>query len=101
MTYYIIYILTVIGMGYVLTLSDIAKPFRMRMSKINEEVYLQPFSWIFDKIDGVVNCIYCASFWIGMVVFYLMYGQVNRFLVLYAFSAMGAVYIIKTLFNKN
>lgn len=99
--YYAFYLLTVIGIGYVLTESDLMKPFRMAVSTLNQKKIIQPFKWVIDKFHGVVNCIYCSSFWIGLVVYYLVYEDISKYMVLFAFSAMGTIYVVKNILNKN
>jgi hypothetical protein len=102
MMHYLLYLLTVIGVGYFITQSSLVKPIRMKISKINAiEDKLLPFNWFVDKLDGVINCIYCASFWIGLVVYFVMFLELNKWTVFYAFSAMGAIYVIKNLFSND
>jgi hypothetical protein len=100
MTNYLIYLLTVLGIGYFITESSLVKSTREYVSKLNNKDLRQPFKWILDKFNGVINCIYCASFWIGIVVFYIMYWKLDKWTILYAFSCMGAIYVIKNIFNK-
>jgi hypothetical protein len=95
------YILTVIGLGYFLTLSDLMKPYRVFVSSVKQKEMMTPIKFLWDKFDGVVNCIYCASFWIGIVVYYAMFRHFSIHTVFYAFSAMGSIYVIKNLFHTN
>jgi hypothetical protein len=98
---YLFYLLTVIGIGYFLTTSDLAKPFREWVAKINEKkVKFKPLNFIWDKFDGVVSCIYCASFWIGIAVFFIINKQFNIDTIFNAFSVMGFIYVAKTISNK-
>ncbi len=98
---YLFYLLTVIGIGYFVTISDLAKPFRDWVAKINErKVKFKPLNFIWDKFYGVVSCIYCASFWIGIVVFFAMNKQLNMNTIFNAFSVMGFIYVAKTISNK-
>ena len=95
------YILTVIGAGYVLTQSDIAKPLRMKVSKARDNIKNKPVKWLVDKLDGIVNCIYCASFWIGMALYSLIYQEISFNLIFQPLIVMGFLYVIKTAFTKN
>lgn len=97
---YLFYILTVIGIGYFVTQSDLLKPFRMAVSKLNRDLVF-PSSWLVNKFDGVINCIYCASFWIGVIVYQVVYLEISVYSVLYPFSAMGSIYVVKNLFSKD
>lgn len=99
MTEYIYYLLSTIGIGYVLTLSDLMKPLRMKVSEINEKD-LGLLNLLWDKLDGVVNCIYCASFWIGIIVYLLINKDFSIHTILYAFSVLGTIYTIKNIFTK-
>ena len=99
---YLVYLLTVIGIGYFVTQSDLIKPIRERVTTINViNKKFAPVNWLWDKFDGVINCIYCASFWIGLATYFVMYESFNRWTIFYAFSAMGSIYVIKNIFNKN
>ena len=98
MTSFIYYILTVIGIGYFITSSDLMKPFRMAVSKLNKDLDL-PFKWIVDKFDGVINCIYCCSFWLGIGVYYGMFIPESSY-IFYPFSVMCTIYVIKNIFPK-
>lgn len=97
MAYYIYYLLTVIGIGYLITQSDLVQPLRIRFS-ILAKAYN---NWFMRKLDGVINCIYCCSFWIGLPVYVLMYEDISFNVVFSAFSVMGLLYIIHNLFNKK
>jgi len=97
MTIYIYYLLTVIGIGYFVIQSDLMKKFRMNIT-IATEAY--PW-WFMEKIDGVVNCIYCASFWIGLIVAIIIYEEATIHTIFSAFSCMGILYVIHNLFNKK
>jgi hypothetical protein len=99
---FIYYILTVIGIGYVLTGSDLLQSFRDRVSVINAiQKKFKPVNWLWDKFDGVVHCIYCASFWIGVGVYFLMdYECAYLHAIFSAFSVLGTIYIVKNLFPK-
>ena len=78
---YLFYILTVIGIGYFVSMSDLAKPFREWVAKINStEKKYKMYEWIWDKLEGVTSCIYCASFWIGISVYYIMYDIIVSYL---------------------
>ena len=98
---YLFYLLTVIGIGYFVSMSDLAKPFREWVANINEtKVKFKPLNWLWDKLEGVTSCIYCASFWIGIAVYFMMYKQFDVTTVFSAFSVMGFIYIVKTISNK-
>jgi len=101
MTYYIYYLLSVIGIGYFITQSELFKPVRVKITLMNNSTKTKVFSWLLNKLDGVLNCIYCASFWIGIGVSALQYKTLNVDTVLSAFSCMGIIYVIHNLFNKN
>jgi hypothetical protein len=94
---YLQYVLAVIGIGYFITQSSLMKSTREYITKLNERKKW----WGTEKLDGVVNCIYCASFWIGLFVYYVSYGNLSIEMVLYAFSCMGSIYVINNIFNKN
>ena len=99
---YVVYIFTVIGIGYFITESSLAKPFRMKVTKINDINHrFKPVSWLFDKFDGVVNCIYCCSFWVGLGVYILMFEEISILTVLTAFSCMGVIYVVKNIHPKQ
>ena len=98
--YYTQYLLTVVGLAYFLTLSDLMKPIRMRFSVLNMKK-IKGISWLTDKIDGVINCIYCASFWLGIVAYYLLYNDISKYTVLFPFSVMGLIYIVKNINPKQ
>jgi hypothetical protein len=93
---YIKFILTVIGIGYFITESSLAKPFREATTKLK----IKHQNWITDKIQGVFSCIYCASFWIAIAVYLVTKSTINIETVLYAFSCMGSIYVIKN-FSAN
>ena len=93
---YLKFLLTVIGIGYFITESTLAKPFREATTKLDIKLKW----WITNKIQGVFSCIYCASFWIGIIVYYAMNLEINLNTILYAFSCMGSIYVIKNLFTK-
>lgn len=97
MTTYIYYLLTVIGIGYFITQSDLVKPLRMRFS------VLADFNknWFIQKLEGVFNCIYCFSFWNGLIVYILIYEDVSIHTVFSSFSVMGLLYVIHNLLNKK
>ncbi len=92
--------MTVIGIGYFVTLSDLMKPFRMAVSEFNQDLEF-PFKWIVDKFDGVVNCIYCCSFWVGLGVYVGIYEVLNIHTVFSAFSVLGVIYVVKNIFPKH
>ena len=100
MTQYVYYILTVIGISWFITESSLATPFRMFVSKINNKKYLL-IKWFVDKFDGVLNCVYCCSFWVGLVVYVLIYRDFSYYMVLNAFSVLGVIYIVKNIFDKH
>ena len=97
---YLMYILTVVGIGYFITLSELFKPIRVGVSALNEK-NIKFIGWFIDKIDGVLNCIYCASFWIGIIVSFLLYEEFDMYTVFYGFSCMGFIYVVKNLFPKK
>lgn len=93
---YIKFLLTVIGIGYFITESTLAKPFREATTKLNIKLKW----WITDKIQGVFSCIYCSSFWIGIIIYYITQNKIEIDTILYAFSSMGSVYVLKNIFIK-
>lgn len=97
MTELIFFLLTVTGVGYLLTEASIFKPFRMFVSNLHSKKMFQPLGWILEKFDGVVNCIYCSSFWIGIIVYNIMIWKLSWWSIFYAFAAMGFIHVIKTL----
>ena len=101
MVHYLTYLFTVIGIGYFITESSLVKPIRERITTVNQIVKNKRIGLLFDKFDGVMNCIYCASFWIGIAVYYTMYLDFSKWTILYAFSCMGVIYIIKNIQTKN
>lgn len=97
--HYLQYLLAVIGIGYFITLSDLCKPLRMKVSALNKKE-IKGLKFFIDKLDGVVNCIYCASFWIGIGVYYLTYNEISRYTIFFSFSCMGLIYVVKNIFSK-
>lgn len=101
MTEYLYYILAVIGIAYVITESSLFKPFRKAIAKFNTDLVL-PFKWFVDKFDGVIHCIYCASFWVAIGIYFIMYNESEIVhSILSGFSVLGAIYIVKNLFPKQ
>jgi len=102
MVMYFYYLLTVIGVGYFITQSTLMKPIRMKVSLINQlDIRLKLFRWFINKLDGVMNCIYCASFWIGILVYVLIYRHIDIYGVMNAFSCMGLLYVIHNINYNN
>ncbi len=97
MTEYLFYILTVIGISYFVTQATLTKPIREALSTL----HVKKKWWITDKISGVVNCIYCSSFWIGIAVYYSIHLDTSINTILHAFSCMGAIYVVKNIFSKD
>jgi len=95
---YVYYLLSVIGIGYFITGSDLAEPFREWIKEV--QVKGKILLWIVEKLYGVISCIYCCSFWLGLGVYGLGYldNQIID-LVLSAFSVMGLIWIVKNI-NK-
>ncbi len=101
MTEYLYYILTVIGIGWFITESSLVKPFREGVSKLLTDL-VNPTKWVVDKFDGVINCIYCCSFWAAIGVYFLSYSESEIVhCILSAFSVLGAIYIVKNMFSKH
>jgi len=100
MVEYLYYILTVIGIGWFITESSLLKTFRENISKLSTK-YKYPLKWILDKFEGVVNCIYCCSFWVGIGIYFIMYLDYEIISsILSAFSVLGTIYIIKNVLSK-
>jgi len=93
---YLKFILTVIGIGYFITESTLAKPFREATTRLK----IKHENWITDKVQGVFSCIYCASFWIGIILYLIIHSTLNTETALYAFSCMCAIYVIKNFSAK-
>jgi len=76
---YIYYILSVIGLGWFISESSLLKSFRMKVSvfKTKAEKEKYTLKWFIDKFDGVINCIYCCSFWVGIGVYFLIEIKYN------------------------
>jgi hypothetical protein len=99
MTEYLQYILSVIGAGWFITSSELLKPFREYISSIITPK-IKSLKWLLNKVDGVVNCIYCCSFWIAIFGYYLV--QFNNDIthcIINAFSILGFIYVVKNI-NK-
>lgn len=99
---YIHYLLAVIGIGYFITGSDLAQPFREWVTTVNQiQKKFKPVNWIWDKFDGVLDCIYCCSFWVGIGVCFLVQVDCKYVdILLNAFSVLGLIYIVKNIFPK-
>jgi hypothetical protein len=94
------YILTVIGISYVITESGLVEPFREAVIKFNEDLVF-PFGWFVNKFEGIITCIYCCSFWIGIIVCLLIKLGITEIDILFnAFSVLGTIYIVKNIFSK-
>ena len=101
MTTYVYYLLSVIGIGYLITQSELFKSFRVRITLLKELRKGRGFEWSTNKLDGVVNCIFCASFWIGLAVYPIMFEFTITGAVFSAFSCMGTLYVIHNVFSKK
>jgi len=98
---YLFYLLTVIGIGYFVSMSDLVKPIREWIARVNstDKKYIM-YRWLWDKLEGVSSCIYCASFWIGILVYFMMHKQLDITAMFNAFSVMGFIYLAKTISNR-
>ena len=98
---YLYYILSTIGIGWFITESDLMKPIRMSVSTLNNKLEY-PFKIVVDKLNGILNCIYCVSFWIAIGVYFIHYIDSELLhCVLSAFSVLGVIYIVKNILAKQ
>lgn len=99
MAEYLYYLLTVIGIGYFITQSDLVKSFRMGVSEFNKKNKDKKFklNWPIDKFDGVINCIYCCSFWVGLAVYVGINREFELDTIFNAFSVLGTIYVVKNI----
>jgi hypothetical protein len=98
---YLHYILTVIGIGWFTNKSSLMMPMRKFIAEQTDKDYT-PFMFLIKKLNGILSCIFCASFWIGLGVFFTIDIQcVYLEAVFSAFSVLGTVYIVENVFAKN
>ena len=97
MTEYLYYLLSVIGIGYFITGSDLLESFREAVKEYNHD-FRFPFNWIVDKFEGLITCIYCCSFWVALPMYYIAYSNSEIVhMIITGFSVMGLIWIIKNL----
>ena len=82
-------------------MSELALPLRAKISEITRDNKDSMFRSVFSKLDGVLNCIYCSSFWVGAAVYFAMNQTFNLEMVFHGFASMGTIYVVKNIFSKN
>lgn len=97
MTEYLYYLLSVLGMGYFITGSDLYEPVRNYILLINRaKRRYKKRRFMLNKIEGVITCIYCCSFWVALPMYYIAYSNSEIVhMVLSGFSLMGLIWIVK------
>lgn len=91
---YLIYILATIGGGYFVTQSELMESFREYIRDVSPK-YIPLI--LLEGFYGVITCVYCASFWIGVSLYWVMFAELTPYALIYPFSVMGVIWITKNI----
>ena len=95
----LIFILTSLGVTATIVRSKLFRPVREKVSSIAQKVTVKPIKWGVNKVNTVMNCETCCSFWIGMPVYVAVYLDISRFIVIFGFISLAVNHIVFNLLD--
>jgi ABC-type multidrug transport system permease subunit len=87
----ILFVLSATGLAYGITISNLLKPLREKVSEINQvKNSIERKNLFVWYLDGLLNCVYCCAFWTSILAYLCIYVYDMSYLCYPFIGALGA-----------
>jgi len=97
----ILFVLSATGLAYGITISNLLKPLREKVSEINQiKNSIERKNLFIWYLDGLLNCVYCCALWTSVLAYLCIYIYDMSYLCYPFIGALGAKIIYQLIKPK-
>ena len=97
----ILFVLSATGLAYGITISNLLKPLREKVSEINQvRNSIERKNLFIWYLDGLLSCVYCSAFWTSILAYLCIYVYDMSYLCYPFIGALGAITIYQLIKPK-
>ena len=97
----ILFVLSATGLAYGITISNLLKPLREKVSEINQiKNSIERKNLFIWYLDGLLNCVYCCALWTSVLAYLCIHIYDMSYLCYPFIGALGAKIIYQLIKPK-